>query len=466
MGILTMHENKILFKNTLIYTLGGIGAKALSYLLIPLYTYCMVPSDYGLADIFYLTVQIGVTVGTLKIASSLVRFTLENKDKFQTYFVCSIGVILLATIVITIFYYVLCNRYFIQFNIKWYYFLMLFLTTGFRELCSELTKALDKNVIYVTDGIVYSVVLFFMNIIFLWVFRLGICGYIVSFLFANSASIIFTCHASGCLETISFKNFNKNVLYQMISYSIYLAPAAASFWIIQASDRYMVNAMLGSAYAGLYAAAYKIPSICGIFVNFFISAWYISAVHQKDNTKYYSKVFDAYSGFVFLVTGVVIISSKFIAVFMFQGEFFAAWKYLPFLIYASAFSYFYSYLEIIFVTIKASKAIMWTSLAGATVNLIFNYILINAIGIYGAILSTLISYLLIFKLRLGLLQKNNILKISKYRIFINSIVLFITAVLSTCFNGYYRFILPVLFLILIFINKNSILMLIKIIRNR
>ena len=44
-------RNRYLLKNTLIFTLGNIGARMISFLLIPLYTNVLTKSQYGTVDL-------------------------------------------------------------------------------------------------------------------------------------------------------------------------------------------------------------------------------------------------------------------------------------------------------------------------------------------------------------------------------------------------------------------------------
>lgn len=44
-------RNKYLIKNTLIFTLGNLGSKLISFFLIPLYTNALTTTQYGTVDL-------------------------------------------------------------------------------------------------------------------------------------------------------------------------------------------------------------------------------------------------------------------------------------------------------------------------------------------------------------------------------------------------------------------------------
>ena len=53
-----MGRNKDLFKNTSYVVVGSIGAKIVGFLMLPLYTRWLSPSDYGITDVIDLLVTL------------------------------------------------------------------------------------------------------------------------------------------------------------------------------------------------------------------------------------------------------------------------------------------------------------------------------------------------------------------------------------------------------------------------
>ena len=66
---------------------------------------------------------------------------------------------------------------------------------------------------------------------------------------------------------------------------------------------------------------------------------------------------------------------------------------------AMVFSAFASFTGSVYVVAKKSILSFWTAMAGALLNLVLNLILIPKIGIQGAAIATLFSYLLSFGIR-------------------------------------------------------------------
>ena len=70
---------KYLGKNTIIFAISSFGTKILSFLLVPLYTAVLTTSEYGVADLITTTATLLVFVLTINIASSVLRFTLDQR---------------------------------------------------------------------------------------------------------------------------------------------------------------------------------------------------------------------------------------------------------------------------------------------------------------------------------------------------------------------------------------------------
>lgn len=82
---------------------------------------------------------------------------------------------------------------------------------------------------------------------------------------------------------------------KLISYSYPLIPNSISWWIINVSDRTIINLFLGAASNGIYAIACKIPNLCSnIFAAFNIS-WQEAAtemIDDKESNSYFNQVYN------------------------------------------------------------------------------------------------------------------------------------------------------------------------------
>ena len=81
------------------------------------------------------------------------------------------------------------------------------------------------------------------------------------------------------------------------------------------------------------------------------------------------------------------------------ARYFEAWKYVPVLSIAMVFSAFASFMGSVYVVTEKSRLSFRTTLWGALANILLNLLLIPRIGIQGAAIATLASYVLCFSIR-------------------------------------------------------------------
>ena len=71
----------------------------------------------------------------------------------------------------------------------------------------------------------------------------------------------------------------------MLTYCVPLIPTAVFWWIMGVSDRYLVKWFVESDANGIYAVAYKIPTILTILATVFMDAWQLSAIAESGDRR-------------------------------------------------------------------------------------------------------------------------------------------------------------------------------------
>ena len=113
----------------------------------------------------------------------------------------------------------------------------------------------------------------------------------------------------------------------MIKYSVVLIPNSFMWWIMNSSDRMMVSAMISVTANGVYAVAYKIPTLLSTITTIFNQAWSYSAIREdesEDKEEYNNRVYDNLVTIVIVVaTGLLMIMKPFLSVYV-GKEYYAA----------------------------------------------------------------------------------------------------------------------------------------------
>lgn len=78
-------RNSYLIKNTIIFTLGNLGSKFISFFLIPLYTNALTTAEYGVVDLVATVGTVAVPLLTLNICESVMRFAVAFRTNRKNF---------------------------------------------------------------------------------------------------------------------------------------------------------------------------------------------------------------------------------------------------------------------------------------------------------------------------------------------------------------------------------------------
>jgi O-antigen/teichoic acid export membrane protein len=406
-----MSQNRTnkLIGNTAILAIGQFGSKVLVYFLTRLYTELLTTEQYSVANNISELASLLIPLISLGIGEAIFRLSkgseFQSKEVFtDSLIIWGFGCLSFAVILPILHQIAYFNGYLLLIV---FYILASILHT----ICTNYIRSLGKIRLYAVQGILNTVLVILLNILFLIPLKLSTVGYILSVPIADTLVTVFIVVKEKLWRNLDFHAVRRSSLRRMMKYSVPLIPTTIFMWIISISDRYMVTYFCGDGVNGLYTAAYKIPTLLGVLNSIFIYAWQISAMEEKDaqdKKKYYSSVFASYASFMFLLGGIIILCSQIVVKMMFAQSYQTAWVYIPVLCLAMILHNFASFLDSDNMVRMNSLPTMYTALAGAITNILLNFLLIYwlSLGAMGAAIATYASYLVTFLLRAFLVRKS------------------------------------------------------------
>lgn len=427
-------KSKTLAVNIGIFTIGSFGSKILCFLLVPLYTSILSTEDYGNADLLTTTVSLLIPILTLSIQDAVLRFSLD-KEKAKTDVINS-ALRVLTKGFIVLFIAVGINKLFDIVSVSDIFslFVLLLFVSGTLNTSFNLYLRGENNVkIIAISGISNTLIMCSANILFLTVFHLGLFGYLLSIFAGETVSISIQFVFGKIYKDLRFKKYNK-LGHEMITYSMPLVPNSLAWWINTASDRYILAFLNGVAANGIYAIAYKIPTMLTIFQTIFNNAWSISAITEFDKSDedgFLGSNYKRYSLLSYLACSGLILFNIPIASILYSNDFFFAWKAVPFLLVGTVFNGISIFEGSLYAAAKKTKMVSMTTIIGALVNTIFNFTLIPFIGYLGAAIATMIGYIVTWIMRTIFLQKIIEMKVNWKIEIISYVAIVIQAVLAT-----------------------------------
>ena len=396
-----MNKYQTLAANTILMSAGTFGSKLLVFLMVRFYTGYLTPAEYGTADLITQTANLLIPLVSLDITDAVFRFAADRQGKRAEAFSVGLRVITLGSAgtlaVIALLQGVPAVRA--------YGFLLasFVIASCYHGLCAHFVRAQGNTALFAVQGLFNTALFIGLNVLFLAVFHWGIRGYVLSTTAANLITTVLLIWKARLWRDVR-PGPVRGLRRQMPRYCVPLIPTAIFWWIMGVSDRYMVKWFLGSDANGIYAVAYKIPTILTILATVFMDAWQLSAIAESDGDRqarlrFFGRIWDAFASAVFLGAGGIIALSPLLIRLLAEEAYYDAWRYIPVLTLSMAAA-FSNFLGSVYVVTKRSAASFWTSLSGAGTNIVLNLWLIPRMGIQEAAVATFASCLVVFLIRL------------------------------------------------------------------
>lgn len=456
-------------KNIVFIFFGNVGSKLITFFLAPFFTFWLSEEDFGVQDIMLVYSVLIIPYVTMGLYEAVFVFPKDKTEREQgEYLTLTTVTTLFMLVVLGLLLVILPTKIIsIIFPDKLYNYIfilyILIALESFQRIFQCFTRGIDKIKIFSLIGIIYSIIMLLMSIIF--VPRFGLNGYWFSLLMADFFSISYTVLAIRAWKYFRFNIDFKQKFREMILFSIPLIPNATMWWIINSINRPILISSVGLDGVGLYSVAGKFPSILGVVFSIFYSAFQISALeeHKKENFRdFYTNIFRLILLIQFIITVGFELFGQYLFKWFIDDKFVSAEFYLPVLSLGIVFSNIAIFVGIMFTVKRKTIHFLYSSLLGAFVAIGTNLWLIPEMGIMGACVAIILSQFSMIAYRyyksMVYVSLNNIKLIA---------VEMLLLVLSVCLyyispNSIFKYITILLCLLaMIILNKNIIIATLK-----
>lgn len=397
-----------LFSDTVILAIGTFGSKLLVFLLMPLYTALLSPSQYGTAELIAGTANLIMPFACVGITNGIFRFAAEKGTDREGVF--SSGMVLLGAGLCGT---VLLGAVALCIGAAWRTEILLVvlyvLAADLQAVCAQYVRAVDRTRLFAVQGILNTLVTVGFNILFLMAFDLGVTGYVLSTVVGNLLTTAFLVVSAKLWRVFRLSHVSRTAMRELFRFSLPMVPTTICWLITDLSDRYLVSWFCGEEVNGVYSAAYKIPTIVNLVSGIFMQAWQFSAVVQsadgEECSRFYSQVFRGFLSVIFIGSGGLILLSPWLCRLLLNSAYHEAWRYMPTLLCAAALESVVSFLASVYMVRKKSMHSFLTAVAGTGLNLLLNFLFIPRTGTFGgalgAAIATLIGYAAVWVLRMA-----------------------------------------------------------------
>lgn len=392
---------KELFSNTLIFTIANFSSKILVFLMVPFYTAILTTEEYGISDMVHTISGLMMPVLSLCISNAVLRFCFLKEYKHEDVYTVGHRIILYGTIVsfllTSIIYY---THIFPQLGAYVWFAPLQFFLGSYSNFISNYSRGIGEVKISAIAGVASTFTIVSLNIVFLLYLKLGILGYMLSFLAGPIISIIIVwvkVKGARCVQPNVVPDLNK----KMIKFSAPLIPNDLSWWALDSFNRFFILSTLGVSAVGIYSASAKIPAILTALCAIFSQAWMLSALNgygTEENAQFIRSIHKKMYSLLASLSAVFIISSKPLALLLLSGEFSSCWYMIPYLMISVFMGAMVGFYGSIYSAERKNSMQFISTLGGAIVSVLIMFFLLNK-GIIIASISNMVGYIIIWIIR-------------------------------------------------------------------
>ncbi len=391
-----MGRNSILLKNTFIISIGKVCTQLVTYLLLPIYTTILSPSDYGTVDLLLTYILLISPIITIQMEMSIFRFLIDTRGNKQetarvmsNCIACAMG----PSLLFIILYLPIALSFKFEYTGS---FLSGIITTSALSIALQIARGLGDNMSYAVGSAISGIMTVLLNIVFVIILPYGVVGMLYSTAIAQLIALCYIIIKDKIYEYIDFSLLCKKFMKKMAHYSVPLILNGLSWWIISASDRTLASFVLGTHANGILAVVIKISAIVtNVFAIFNLSWTESVAVHinDRDSDIYISditrKCFNLFSSCGVVLIMICAVFFKYLV----NERFYEAYPLIPLFVMGSIINIIQTLYGIIYIGKKDTKGVSRTAFIAAIINFITNVMLIKFIGLYAAAISTICAML-------------------------------------------------------------------------
>ncbi|HEU4462129.1 MAG TPA: oligosaccharide flippase family protein [Solirubrobacterales bacterium] len=385
------------------YTAASILSKVIAVALLPLYTRYLTPEDYGAAEILFAAVVLVSIVIRFGLIEAILRFYYQDdedprevvKSTFAGLFwLSTLGALLALPLAGPISELLLDEAApeLVQIAIGglWVLTLWEFLLTLFR--LDERARA------------------FFLTTILNVVAAIALTVVLVVGLDEGARGLLLGSYATGAafvaiLIALQWRRLSLRpdvpLLRRLFRFGLPTMPAEVSLYLLNFVDRLIIVRTLGLAEAGLYSLAVKFAQAVNVLVRGFQLAWPPLAYSIRDDDearRIYATVVTLFvAGCAFVVTGMWLFS-RWIVRALAAPEFFDSYEVIGLISVAVTLYALYLVLVVILGRTGRTEFNLPAAIGALVANVALNLALIPPLGIVGAGLALVASYLVVLGL--------------------------------------------------------------------
>lgn len=406
-------RKKELITNTVILTFGMLCTKGVMFIMTPLFTRWLSRAEYGTFDILVNYITLFIPLITLDIGEAVFRLLIEDNEQRIKRIISIAAIVNCFGLCVSVLVIKMIPLVFSTSGDLFDWFCIVLVAETIYTFFSMIMRGLKRLTAFTISSIIYVCTMVLTSVILVGILGMGLQGLLISYGIGYAVSSMYMGIVCHIRKYISIKCFDRNEFGQMLRYSLPLIPNAVGWWIINVSDRTIVTLFLGVESNAILAVTHKLPNLCQTLFSRFHLSWQQSAaesIKDKDKDSFFNDIFNRL--IVTISSGaIILISFNYIYFKLYSIEYFYGYYISPILTFSMVVYSITQFIGGIHNANMETKKNGATTIIGALINIIVHLALIKFVGLFAAVISTLIAYLIIFIARYKDVKKTINLKI-------------------------------------------------------
>ena len=377
-------------------------------LIVPVYTSLLPPEQYGLYSISIALLSFLCILFSDWVGLSGLRFfrhhqIMQDMPKYLTTLVSMLTFNIMLMFLVS---YIFRENFYSFFHIPVKYFfaiLLLIIPVAIRALLFQLIRAQLKSMSFTFSTILNQFLTIGLSVFFVKFFHLGAMGMLLGMGVSISLIDLLLIYQSNILKWFKLQKIEWTFLIPIFKYGVPIAATALSAWIINQSNKFIMNSIKGFSEAGIVGVGYglTLPLLLTIFAIITVAAIprIINMYEEKIDVR---PIISRFCGYYILISLPVITlmsvyAVEYVGIFA-NEQFQSAFKLIPYFAYGTFFLALTDYTTLQYHLANKTYIEFIIKLISGIVGVGLNIWLIPEYGLTGVGVATLAANFLYFLL--------------------------------------------------------------------
>jgi len=398
---------KEIFRDMVKYSPSKICGMLGNAIIVPVYTSLLTPDEYGLYTLSIAVLSFLCILFSDWIGLSGLRFFRQHQlmQDMPKYLTTLVTMLTTNLFIMCLFAYIFRHNFYEFFHIPVKFFLaiiVLIIPVAIRALLFQLLRAQLKSMSFTLSTILNQILTIGLSIFFAKYFHLGAMSLLLGMGISISLIDLLLIYQSNILSWFKFQRIEWNTIFPIMKYGVPIAATSLSAWIINQSNKFIMNSISGFSDVGLVGVAYglTLPLLMTIFSIITVAAIprIINMFEEKIDVR---PIISKFAGYYILValpviTVISMYAPDYVQMLSSGDKFQMAYKLIPFFAFGTFFMALTDYTTLQYHLANKTYIDFVIKLISGIAGVVLNIILIPKYGLIGAGVATFAANFLYF----------------------------------------------------------------------